>query len=116
MDISFKTNTTNTRTQQDPSSPYQDRKGIWHVFPDCWPTTWNDKVVGGGGGSQLGWCHMTSKDLVRWTNHGPAVWFDPSPAFPNGSGFSGNCGTGGGAINAKGELVAYWCVHTPHHT
>ena len=53
---------------------------------------------------------MTSPDLVRWTNRGPAVWFDPSPAFNNGTGFSGNCGTGGGAINAKGELVAY-CPH-----
>lgn len=58
----------------------------------------------------LGWCLFTSLDLVRWTSHGPAVWFDDTNVTRNGSGFSGNCGTGGGAVNAKGELIVY-CPH-----
>jgi hypothetical protein len=58
----------------------------------------------------LGWCLFTSVDLVRWTSRGPAVWFDDTSVASNGSGFAGNCGTGGGAVNAKGELVVY-CPH-----
>ena len=58
----------------------------------------------------LGWCRFTSPDLVRWTPRGPAVWFDDTQVSSNGSGFSGNCGTGGGAVNAKGELIVY-CPH-----
>lgn len=29
---------------QDPSAPFQDSRGIWHVFPDCTPETWNAGV------------------------------------------------------------------------
>ena len=31
---------------QDPAAPFQDAHGLWHVFPDCWPTTWNSRVKG----------------------------------------------------------------------
>ena len=36
--------------------------------------------------------------------------FDDTTVFKNGSGFSGNCGTGGGAVNGKGEFIAF-CPH-----
>ena len=102
---------TSTGHVQDPAAPYQDATGRWHVFPDCWPTTWNDKVRGGNrGDTELGWCHLTSKDLIHWEQQPPAVWYDGTRSLPNGSGFHGNCGTGGGAINARGELVVY-CPH-----
>ena len=29
---------------QDPSAPFQDAAGLWHVFPDCTPETWNAAV------------------------------------------------------------------------
>ena len=58
----------------------------------------------------LGWCHLSSPDLVRWTHHGPAVWFDDTPVAKNGTGFGGSCGTGGGAINSDGEFIVY-CPH-----
>ena len=32
---------------QDPSAPFQDAAGIWHVFPDCTPMTWNAGVTNG---------------------------------------------------------------------
>ena len=89
---------------QDPAAPFQDANGLWHVFPDCWPSTWNDAVEGGGGGGELGWCHVSSPDLVHWTSHPPVVWFG------QGKTFGGNCGTGGGGINAAGEYVVY-CPH-----
>ena len=102
---------------QDPSAPFQDRKtGIWHVFPDCTPETWNAGVdssytlVAAHKTPYLGWCHLSSPDLVRWTHHGPAVWFDDTTVLQNGSGFGGNCGTGGGAVNGNGEFVAF-CPH-----
>jgi hypothetical protein len=95
---------------QDPAAPYQDANGLWHVLPDCWPQTWNDNVEGGDEADQLGWCHLTSQDLVRWERQPPSVWYDPTPAAANGSGFHGNCGTGGGRINSRGQLVAY-CPH-----
>ena len=79
---------------QDPSAPFQDAAGVWHVFPDCTPPTWNAGVQGGlKTGFYLGWCHLTSPDLVRWTHHGPAVWFNDDAVARNGSGFGGNCGT-----------------------
>ena len=101
---------------QDPSAPFQDAAGLWHVFPDCTPETWNAGVLGphtldgAGKAPYLGWCHLTSPDLVRWSHLGPAVWFDDTTATKNGSGFSGNCGTGGGAVNSRGEFVAF-CPH-----
>ena len=64
---------------QDPSAPYQDASGLWHVFPDCTPETWNAAVLSrytlraAGKSPYLGWCHLTSPDLVRWTHQGPAV-------------------------------------------
>jgi hypothetical protein len=85
---------------QDPSAPFQDSTGIWHVFPDCTPETWNAgltgpfTLVGAHKSPYLGWCHLSSRDLVRWTHHGPAVWFDDTTVSRNGSGFGGNCGTG----------------------
>lgn len=36
--------------------------------------------------------------------------FDNTTVLANGSGFGGNCGTGGGAVNEQGEFVAY-CPH-----
>eukprot|EP01052_Picozoa_sp_SAG31_P000761 SAG31_NODE_22_length_33849_cov_13.713096_9_plen_816_part_00 len=101
---------------QDPSAPFQDSAGIWHVFPDCTPETWNAGVsspytlVAAKKQPYLGWCHLSSTDLVRWKHNGPAVWFDNTTAMRNGSGFSGNCGTGGGSVNAAGEFIAF-CPH-----
>ena len=98
---------------QDPSAPFQDpATNVWHVFSDCTAGTWNPSVIGHDPRefAFLGWCLFTSVDLVRWTSRGPAVWFDDTSVASNGSGFGGNCGTGGGAVNAKGELVVY-CPH-----
>lgn len=39
----------------DPSAPIRLKDGTWHVFPD------------GCGG----WCHYSSPDLFRWTQHAP---------------------------------------------
>ena len=100
---------------QDPAAPFQDSAGVWHVLPDCWPTTWNAVVdvppTTPAAGTALGWCHYSSADLVRWTRHPPSVWFDATPDAPNSTAFfHGNCGTGGGALNVNGELVVY-CPH-----
>ena len=59
------------------------------------------------------WCVLAGTDLVHWTRQPPSVWFDPTSPTGNGSNFDyfhGNCGTGGGVVNAGGELVVY-CPH-----
>lgn len=57
----------------DASGTIQTSDGRWHIFPDCHPTVDPAKRGSNPGYDGMGWAHLSSDDLVSWTDHGMAM-------------------------------------------
>lgn len=61
----------------DASGVIQTADGRWHIFPDCHPSVdqarQHASFTPPHGYDGMGWAHISTSDLVHWTDHGMAM-------------------------------------------